>query len=436
MTQPTNKPQTNQLATKPQTSHLTNKPQTNLQANPLASNNLSSNAQPLKPQPISSVWLAEAQSSQRDMLASLQQLKSNYPQHDLTVLASHRANRAEIFEFADHHFYEPREPKTDSQASALDTDTSLSRWQFVLEHCQANNVKVLLTGRNGIDFEAHREAFETAGIRLLTGATSVEMLDKIDDKFQFIQHCQAHDIPVSEGWRFDSLEELKQLLAQHGHQPLCVKPITGIFAQGFWRLDTGTTIISDAAHPNQEQDKNYDSFEHLYFTEEKKINTEQYVSAYAHSQMVHERPIPMLLMPYLAGQEYSIDVVCERGEVLAAVTRHKVGKIQHIGYDEGVMAVVVPLIKAFGCDGIVSVQTKQDDAGVHRVLEINSRPSGGIGYTNHSGIDLTQIGFAYWLGWAQKPNLAEVAKQIIPCQVRSIMVSVKIEGEEEVNGAN
>ncbi|WP_410724785.1 ATP-grasp domain-containing protein, partial [Burkholderia sp. SIMBA_019] len=34
-----------------------------------------------------------------------------------------------------------------------------------------------------------------------------------------------------------------------------------------------------------------------------------------------------------------------------------------------------------GCDGIVSVQTKADDSGQHRVLEINSRPSGGIGYT-------------------------------------------------------
>ena len=385
-------------------------------------------------QPKTSVWLAEAQSSQRDMLASLQQLKSDYPHHDLTVLASHRANRAEIFKFADQYFYEPLEPRLDSEATTFDTDTPVSRWQFVLEQCQANNAKVLLTGRNGIDYEAHREAFEAAGIRLLTGATSVEMLEKIDDKFQFIQHCHAHDIPVSEGWRFDSLEELQQLLDEHGHQPLCVKPITGIFAQGFWRLDTGTTLASD----DSKQEKNYDSFEHLYFTEEKKINTEQYISAYANSQMVHERPIPMLLMPYLAGQEYSIDVVCERGEVLAAVTRHKVGKIQHIGYDEGVMALVVPLIKAFGCDGIVSVQTKQDDLGIHRVLEINSRPSGGIGYTNHSGIDLTQIGFAYWLGWSEKPNLADVAKQIIPCQVRSIMVSVRIEedGEEEIVNAN
>lgn len=117
--------------------------------------------------------------------------------------------------------------------------------------------------------------------------------------------------------------------------------------------------------------------------------------------------------------------------MLAAITRHKVGKVQYVGYDTDVMAVVIPLIQAFGCDGIVSVQTKADDAGVHHVLEINSRPSGGIGYTKHCGVDLTQIAFAYWLGWTDKPVLAEVAKQINPCQVRSIMVSVKLDDVAE-----
>lgn len=365
------------------------------------------------PSTTDAVWLAEAQSSQRDMLQSLQGLKAQYPNQPLSIIASHRSSRPEIFEFADHYFYEPLE----------DSSSSASRWQYVLSHAQQHSVKVLLTGRNGIDYERQRPLFEQAGIRLLTGTTDVSMLDKIDDKFAFIQRCQAHDIPVTTGWRFDSLNELKHLLAQYGHQRLCVKPISGIFAQGFWRLDTGKKSID---HYND-----YDSFEHLYFTDNRKINTEQFLSAYENSKMVKERPIPMLLMPYLSGQEYSIDVLCERGEVLAAITRHKVGKVQYVGYDTDVMAVVIPLIQAFGCDGIVSVQTKADDTGVHHVLEINSRPSGGIGYTKHCGVDLTQIAFAYWLGWTDKPVLAEVAKQINPCQVRSIMVSVKLDDVAE-----
>lgn len=362
---------------------------------------------------LTAVWLAEGQSSQRDMLASLQLLKSK-SDPTLHIIASHRHERPEIFEFADSHYYEPTQ-NTAHQDDDVSAEPLLPRWQFVLEQAQQNNVKVLLTGRNSIDYEAQRDAFTAAGIRLLTGASSVTALEIIEDKFAFMQHCHTHDIPVAEAWRFDTIDELKALLTEHDHQPLCVKPVTGIFAQGFWRLDTGN-----------KPDARYDSFEHLYFTEDKKISTEQFIHAYQHSQMVQKQPIPMLLMPYLAGQEYSIDVVCEFGEVLAAITRHKTGKIQHIGYDDSVMAVVIPLIKAFGCDGIVSVQTKADDSGQHRALEINSRPSGGIGYTTHSGVDLTQVGFGYWLGLTAKPNLEDIIKEMTPCQVRSVMTGVKL----------
>ncbi len=371
------------------------------------------------------VWLAEGQSSQRDMLASLQALKADAAP-PFTVIASHRHNRPEIFEFADEVYLEPYATAINDSDAGININSIEEeiaepmepRWQYVLENAQKNNVKVLLTGRNGIDYEAQRDQFEAAGIRLLTGATSVLALETIDDKFAFMQQCQAHNIPVAKAWRFDNTTELKALLNEHSNEPLCVKPVTGIFAQGFWRLDSERPV-----------DEQYDSFEHLYFTEEKKINTAQFIEAYDNSQMIKKRPIPMLLMPYLSGREYSIDVVCEYGEVLAAITRYKTGKIQHIGYDESVMAVVIPLIKAFGCDGIVSVQTKQDDDGQHCVLEINSRPAGGIGYTTYSGVDLTQVAFGYWLGLTAKPKLTDIIEQIIPCQVRSVMTSVKIEGE-------
>ncbi len=358
-------------------------------------------------------WLAEGQSSQRDMLESLQLLKAQ-SMTPFTIIASHRHNRPEIFEFADTVFCEPYPLDCELESKPL-----AERWQFVLDNAQKHSVKVLLTGRNGIDYEAYRDLFTQAGIRLLTGATSVAALEAIDDKFAFMQQCQAHNIPVATAWRFDTTAELRALLAKHNQQRLCVKPVTGIFAQGFWRLDA-----------NLETDEQYDSFEHLYFTDNKKINTEQFVTAYANSQMVQERPIPMLLMPYLSGREYSIDVVCEYGEVLAAVTRYKQGKIQHVGYDKSVMEVVIALIKAFNCDGIVSVQTKENEAGEHCVLEINSRPSGGIGYTTHSGIDLTQIGFGYWLGLTDKPKLTDIIQQITPCQIRSIMTSVKVETDD------
>lgn len=214
------------------------------------------------------VWLAEGQSSQRDMLASLQTLK-NRADTPFNIIASHRHNRPEIFEFADSVYREPSTSTADNDEQVVleSVEPLMPRWQFVLEQAQKNSVKVLLTGRNGIDYEAQREAFDAAGIRLLTGATSVAALEVIDDKFAFMQQCHEHDIPVAEAWRFDNVAELEALLDIYGDQPLCVKPVTGIFAQGFWRLGKVKEMGREAG---TETDEQYDSFEHLYFTEEKK----------------------------------------------------------------------------------------------------------------------------------------------------------------------
>lgn len=354
---------------------------------------ISENAMP------TTIYLAEGQSSQRDMLQSLQALK---PQYDLQIIASHRHERPEILDCADIAYQEPHDPEQKPQQYAK------QRCEFVINHAKKHHAKVLLTGRNSRDYEPYRQNLQNAGIRLLTGATSMAMLDKIDNKADFTQYCQQQHIPVATAWQFDNLTQLQELLNQHQSKDLCVKPVSGIFAQGFWKLC------------------DVDSFEHLYLTDNKKIATEQFLSAYQHSQMVVQKPIPMLLMPYLSGREYSIDVVCERGEVLGAVTRYKHGSVQYVGYDSDVMAVVIPLIRAFGCDGIVSVQTKADEQGVHHVLEINSRPSGGIGYTVHCGVDLTQLAFLYFSGLIDKPKLDDIVVQITPCAVRPLMTSVRI----------
>ena len=349
-----------------------------------------------------SIWLAEGQSSQREMLLAMQAMKCQY-NLPMTIVASHRQPRPEILNCADIAYQEPSEPS--------------ERVEFVLEQAKHHHVKVVLTGRNSQDYEVRRQDFKAAGIRLLTGATDTATLELMDDKAAFTAFCQQHDIPVASGWQFDNTDELMALLALHGEQPLCVKPVKGIFAQGFWRLDTAAV---DA----------WDSFEHLYFTEDKKIHLAQFLHAYNHSQMVTDKPIAMLLMPYLAGKEYSIDVVCETGEVLAAVTRYKDGSEQHVGYDEAVMELVKHLVAALKADGIVSIQTKADENGMHKVLEINSRASGGIGYTDHAfdkgTMNLTQLAFAYWSGCITKPQLAAVRDTITPCIVRPLMTSVKI----------
>ena len=65
-------------------------------------------------------WLAEGQSSQRDMLESLQNLKSK-SSAPFNIIASHRHNRPEIFEFADMVYREPYPEKAAIEDEAQET---------------------------------------------------------------------------------------------------------------------------------------------------------------------------------------------------------------------------------------------------------------------------------------------------------------------------
>ena len=75
------------------------------------------------------VWLAEGQSSQRDMLASLQTLK-NHADTPFNIIASHRHNRPEIFEFADSVYREPSTSTADNDEQTVleSVEPLMPRW--------------------------------------------------------------------------------------------------------------------------------------------------------------------------------------------------------------------------------------------------------------------------------------------------------------------
>lgn len=331
------------------------------------------------------VWLLEGQSSQRDLLLALREF---LPPH-IALYASHRKNRPEITACADLAWQEPAD--------------DAERVAWVLQMAQQHAVKLVWACRRGEVYEPHRAAFAALGIVLITGALDQKNLDDLDHKDRFIQRCVAQQIAVAGGWVVHSGAEMAAVVAQQSHaQPLCVKPVQGIFGEGFWRLE-------DDASP----------FRCFLKTDDRRVNTQQFLDSYA----AQTQPIPMLVMPYLSGQEYSVDLVCEAGHVVAAVARYKrPDKTQVLLLEHAVIDLASRVVALFGCDGLINLQTKADAHGVHHVLEVNARPSGGIGYTLHTGLNLAAICVLRRLGL---PVPATSVRS--PVLVRPLTVSVMIE---------
>ena len=96
---------------------------------------------------------------------------------------------------------------------------------------------------------------------------------------------------------------------------------------------------------------------------------------------------PLMVMPYLSGPETSVDILARHGRTLAAVPRSKNGRERVIGGDPTLPGLAAELVEQFALDGLVNVQFRSFE-GRPALLEINSRPSGGLYQTALAGVNL------------------------------------------------
>ena len=139
-------------------------------------------------------------------------------------------------------------------------------------------------------------------------------------------------------------------------------------------------------------------------------NTQQFIEAYAQL----DQPIEYLIMPFLTGQECSVDIACSHGEILALVTRIKFKFYQECYIEHPCHEIGKILVRHFQCDGLINIQFKQDDLGVWHILEINPRPAGGFAYTQHTGINLVAELIAEKLHLVLKRPVPTTVVQVLP----------------------
>ena len=334
-----------------------------------------------KTQKTFSVWLTQGFSSQRDILMAL---NSSSIKSRITTIASHREQRDEILSMADVSVIEPK----------------VDGCKFILEQTIAQQVDLVLVSHFNAKYEQQRDLFEQHGITLITGTRGANAHHVLEDKFEFTQQCQQADIAVVDAIKVESTLQLQNAincLQQQGN--VCVKPVVGVFAQGFWQL------INDI---------NY--FDNLFDPTNYQVNTQQFIEAYDKQELKR----PYLVMPFLSGEECSVDMFCVAGQVMNMVTRMKKDQWQEVLPIGPCDDIVIRLAQVFQLDGIINAQFRQDRQGKWYVLEVNSRPSGGIGMTLHSHINLMAECVAYY----SKLSLNRLAPKT--ALVRAVSHSVEV----------
>lgn len=134
-----------------------------------------------------------------------------------------------------------------------------------------------------------------------------------------------------------------------------------------------------------------------------------------------ENPPSMLVMPYMAGSECSVDMVCETGRAVAFVGRRKTGVYQLFEKDGAAVELALKAADHFQCDGIVNVQTKDDAQGKPHLLEINPRYSGGVGYTREAGVNLAGIFATRRLNLPEPPTVWRAGVRVKGVSVAAVV---------------
>jgi hypothetical protein len=304
------------------------------------------------------IWFNKTFSTISAVLNNLRQSDSS---GDLTLICTHVHLTASAFLAADEYYLEPAE---------LTGDAYL---EWCVDFCRQHNVTLFWPGKEAALISKHHTYFQAIGVQVLSVA-DYDTLTLLHDKARFYtdlnpEVAKAMDfIPVNNSDAFDNA--VKTLSVKH--KTLCVKPAISVFGLGFRILDTQRDSITQLLKGVEYQIP-------LNELRQGMNNTPEFKT--------------LLVMEHLGGNEWSVDCTARHGDLLYAVQRKKselLGHGQLIDNNVELQGMVTRLTTHYRLNGLFNIQFK-DGANGPRLLEINPRPSGGVGMACLAGVNLPLV---------------------------------------------
>lgn len=278
----------------------------------------------------------------------------------LKLVASHKHQTFPAYQTADVSFREP---------VGLSPDDYF-RW--VCDTIVEREIQCLVPGHEQSLLTCRAAEIQQLGCSLFAAAPPA-FIGKLHDKAWVYEQSPAA-VPVPKHFAVHHKGEfLKGVAAIRDSQRIaCVKPATSVYGLGFYRLT-----------PHKRERSTYER------------TVDQWLEDFA----VNDTFEKQLVMEYLPGHEYSVDIAARHGTVLACVIRRKplTPGPQTIVEQQDIQKYVEVLVARFQLNGLVNIQFREDHRGQPLLLEINPRASGGIAMSCQGGINLPAIAYLAYL---------------------------------------
>jgi hypothetical protein len=275
---------------------------------------------------------------------------------DLHVTGSHTVASTPFLQACDDAFPEPEHLVGEAWV------------EHALQQCRDRRIDVFVPGRERLAVAEAAARFEALGVRLMVSPP--DALRVLGDKVLTHASAQALGVPLPVTHVVQDAEGFRAAYDDLRAQGLraCMKPALDHGAAGFRVLDESAggwddllALPGPRVHPDE---------------------VERRLAG-------RGRVAPLLVCEHLDGDELSVDVLSDDGELLAAVPRSKGGPqwTRLIVDDPAAVAIAETMVKGHGLRYLSNVQVRYG-GGTCRLLEVNTRAASGLFHSAAAGVDL------------------------------------------------
>lgn len=272
----------------------------------------------------------------------------------------------------------------------------------VLEICTGEKVDVVipLVTRELPVFAKNKDLFNSKGI--CVSVSDPGPLEIANNKYLLMKFCRENSIPVPDFHLVKSLPEFREAASFLGYpvKKICFKPPVSNGLRGFRIIEDG----QDRLHAliNEKPNNIYISFD-------------EFVSVCKGGGSFPD----LIVMEYLPGEEYSVDVLVNNGKYISAIPRSrdhiKMG-ISFVGTvvdDREIIDYSKRIVEGLRLNGNIGFQFKRDINGIPKVIESNPRVQGTIVLCTAAGENMVYEAVKACLGEKiEKPDIVWGLKMI------------------------
>lgn len=229
--------------------------------------------------------------------------------------------------------------------------------EYCLEFCKEHGVDIFIPRREMLEISKNKPLFEEAGTKVMVDDYEViSCLNHKDEAYKLFKDNEIGNVPEYE--IITTQEEFKQAYEKLSkrYKRICFKFVNDEGGRSFRLIDNTPK-----------------GFNALFENHSTHISFEDTVKALKEKEIFS----PIMLMPYLPGEEVSVDCMKTQQGVIMLPRVKDATRIERLVFDERILEICRKFYEKVGLECPCNIQFKYLE-GVPYFLEVNTRMSGGV----------------------------------------------------------